>query len=75
MAAHVWAPIDDENTMLYSIDFRPDRPLTEEDLARSKQWRGIHTENVPGTDHAVRTSANDYLIDRALQASGQSTPA
>ena len=71
-AAHVWAPIDDENTMLYSIDFSPDRPLTEQDMARSKAWRGIHTENIPGTDHAIRNKANDYLIDRALQASGNS---
>ena len=71
-AAHVWAPIDDENTMLYSVDFSPDRPLTEQDMARSKAWRGIHTENIPGTDHAIRNKANDYLIDRALQASGKS---
>jgi hypothetical protein len=71
-AAHVWAPIDDENTMLYSIDFHPHHPLTDEDLKRSKTGRGIHTENLPGTDHAVRTKANDYLVDRALQASGQS---
>jgi len=71
-AAHVWAPIDDENTMLYSIDFSPSRPLTEEDLARTKAWRGIHTENIPGTDHAIRNKGNDYLIDRALQASGKS---
>ena len=71
-AAHVWAPIDDENTMLYSIDFHPHRALSEEDLARSKDGRGIHTENIPGTDHAVRNKSNDYLIDRALQASGQS---
>jgi len=71
-AAHVWAPIDDENTMLYSINFHPSRPLTDEDLSREKSWRGIHTENVPGTDHAVRNRANDYLIDRELQASGKS---
>jgi phthalate 4,5-dioxygenase len=71
-AAHVWAPIDDENTMLYSIDFSPKAPLTEQDMARSKAWRGIHTENIPGTDHAIRNRANDYLIDRALQASGKS---
>jgi nitrite reductase/ring-hydroxylating ferredoxin subunit len=71
-AAHVWAPIDDENTMLYSIDFSPEAPLTEKDMARSKAWRGIHTENIPGTDHAIRNKANDYLIDRALQASGKS---
>ena len=71
-AAHVWAPIDDENTMLYSVDFHPSRPLTEEDLARSKAGLGIHTENIPGTDHAVRKRANDYLIDRELQGSGKS---
>jgi phthalate 4,5-dioxygenase len=70
--AHVWAPIDDENTMLYSVDFHPARPLNEADLARTKAGRGIHTENIPGTDRAVRNRANDYLIDRALQASGKS---
>ena len=71
-AAHVWAPIDDENTMLYSINFHPARPLTDEDLAREKSWRGIHTENIPGSDHAIRNRDNDYLIDRELQASGRS---
>ena len=71
-AAHVWAPIDDENTMLYSVDFHPSRPLTEQDLARTKAGLGIHTENIPGADHAVRNRDNDYLIDRALQASGKS---
>jgi len=71
-AAHVWVPIDDENTMLYSINFHPYRPLTDEDLKRETSWRGIHTENEPGTDHAIRNRANDYLIDRKLQASGES---
>jgi phenylpropionate dioxygenase-like ring-hydroxylating dioxygenase large terminal subunit len=71
-AAHVWAPIDDENTMLYSIDFHPHRPFTEEELARSREGRGIHTQNIEGTDYAIRSKANDYLIDRALQGSGQS---
>lgn len=71
-AAHVWAPIDDENTMLYSINFHPTRPLTDDDLARETSWRGIHTENIPGTDMAIRSKANDYLIDRALQKSGRS---
>ena len=71
-AAHVWAPIDDENTMLYSINFHPERPLTAEDLERETAWRGIHTENIPGTDRAIQNKDNDYLIDRALQASGRS---
>jgi len=71
-AAHVWAPMDDENTMLYSVDFHPHRPLTEEDLERSQDWRGIHTENIPSTDRAIRNKDNDYLVDRDLQASGRS---
>jgi phthalate 4,5-dioxygenase len=71
-AAHVWAPIDDENTMLYSVDFQPHRPFTEAELKRSKEGLGIHTENIPGTDHAIRNRSNDYMIDRPLQASGKS---
>lgn len=70
--AHMWVPIDDNNSMLYSIDFMPDRPLTEAELARAKSGEWIHTENSPGSDHAVRNKANDYFIDRRLQASGQS---
>jgi phenylpropionate dioxygenase-like ring-hydroxylating dioxygenase large terminal subunit len=72
MAAHVWVPIDDEHTMLYSVDFNPYRPLNEEELTFAKSGTWIHTENEPGTDHAVRTVHNDYLIDRALQASSKS---
>jgi hypothetical protein len=71
-AAHVWMPIDDEHTMLYSVDFSPERPFTEEDLERSKTFHGIHTENIPGTDVATMNKGNDYMIDRDLQASGQS---
>jgi nitrite reductase/ring-hydroxylating ferredoxin subunit len=71
-AAHIWAPIDDENTMLYSVDFSPRAPLTEAEMARSKAHNGIHTENIPGTDRAIQNRDNDYLIDRALQASGKS---
>jgi hypothetical protein len=58
--------------MLYSVDFHPDRALSAADLARSKDWRGIHTENIAGTDHAIRNRHNDYLIDRVQQASGAS---
>jgi nitrite reductase/ring-hydroxylating ferredoxin subunit len=70
--AHVWVPMDDQSTMLYSVDFHPTRPLTEQELARSKEFRGIHTQNIPGSDRAVANRDNDYLIDRALQASGAS---
>ena len=71
-AAHIWMPIDDDNTMLYSTDFHPGRPLTEAEIARAGAGDWIHTENIPGTDRAVRNKANDYMIDRAAQASGRS---
>lgn len=71
-AAHVWVPIDDGQTMLYSVEFRRDRPLDKKDLATMAEGHGIHTENIPGTDVAVRNKSNDYLIDRDLQASGKS---
>ena len=48
--AHMWVPMDDGNTMLYSVDYYPDRPLEGEVLERSKNWLHIHTENHPGTD-------------------------
>ncbi len=71
-AAHVWVPIDDDNTMLYSADYWVDHPLSEDDLRRTTDYNGIHTENIPGTDRAVQNKNNDYLIDRELQASGES---
>ena len=71
-AAHMWVPIDDERTMLYSVDFRSDRPLNEAELARAKSGEWIHTENIEGSDHALRNKSNDYLIDRLKQASGVS---
>ena len=64
--------MDDENTMLYSVDFVPNRPMTDEEMKRSKDYRGIHTENIPGTDRAIANKDNDYLIDRGLQAGGSS---
>lgn len=71
-AAHMWVPMDDENTMLYSVDFNPVRPLNSEEIANVEGGEWIHTENQPGTDIAIRNKDNDYLIDRALQASGKS---
>jgi phthalate 4,5-dioxygenase oxygenase subunit len=70
--AHCWVPVDDHHTMLYSVDFRPDQPLTDDDLELSRHFRHIHSEMIPGTDHTVANKANNYLIDREVQASGAS---
>jgi len=69
--AHMWVPMDDENTMLYSVDCFPNG-VNEALLERSKAFGHIHTENIPGTDRAIQNRDNDYMIDRAVQASGRS---
>jgi phthalate 4,5-dioxygenase len=72
IGAHMWVPIDDENTMLYSIEYMPNKPLEAGELERARSGSGIHTQNLPGTDFAVLNRSNDYMIDRALQSSGKS---
>ena len=70
--AHAWVPIDDENCMLWTIDYHPERPLQEEELREAQSWVGIHAETLPGSDRAVLNKDNDYGIDRVRQARGDS---
>jgi hypothetical protein len=70
--AHMWVPIDDENCMIWSIEYRPDRPLSDAELDRSYDFRYIHAENLPGSDRCVLNRDNDYGVDRTLQKSGRS---
>ena len=72
LGSHVWVPIDDENTMLYSCDYNPDRPFTQAELDYCASGLYTHTKNIPGTDRPIWNRDNDYLIDRALQRSGDS---
>ena len=72
IGAHAWVPLDDETTMNWCIEYLPDRPLTDADLATSKTWHNIHAEILPGSDRAALNRDNDYGIDRALQRSGGS---
>jgi phenylpropionate dioxygenase-like ring-hydroxylating dioxygenase large terminal subunit len=71
IGAHAWVPIDDENCMLYSWEWHPERPLTDEEIEPCKTWGSIHAETFPGSDRTVLNQGNDYLIDRELQRSGQ----
>ncbi|OFZ97361.1 MAG: hypothetical protein A3H35_20035 [Betaproteobacteria bacterium RIFCSPLOWO2_02_FULL_62_17] len=67
-----WVPVDDANCMLWGVEYHPRRALTEEEMAWSKSFHYIHVETVPGTLRPLRNRDNDYLVDRKLQASGQS---
>jgi phthalate 4,5-dioxygenase len=65
-------PIDDERMMGFTVTWHPDRPLSEAERAQIESWTGVHTEVDPTTFKPLRNRDNDYLIDRAVQRSGQS---
>jgi phenylpropionate dioxygenase-like ring-hydroxylating dioxygenase large terminal subunit len=66
-------PIDDEQMWGYTVTWRPDRPLSSEDVARIESWTGIYAEVDPRTYLPIANKANDYLIDRAQQRSDSFT--
>ncbi|HVR78384.1 MAG TPA: Rieske 2Fe-2S domain-containing protein [Acidimicrobiia bacterium] len=68
---HFWVPIDDENCWVYSYDYHPTRPLTEEELAAMRSGHGIHCEYVSGTYRPLQNKDNDYLMDREAQKGGE----
>src|SRR5262245_56136289 len=63
----VAVPVDDENMVGFTIAWRPEAPLSADDVARIESWTGVHTEVDPRTFQPVRNKANDYLIDRQAQ--------
>ena len=75
LGGHVWVPIDDENCWAWSINYRPDKPLSKQERADMDAGHGIHVlyENRSESDeHPIswRPRANrdnDYLIDRKAQ--------
>ena len=67
LGGHIWVPIDDESCWAWSINFLPDRPLPEDELAAMREGLGIHFKPVPGTFYPLANPGNDWLIDRRAQ--------
>jgi phthalate 4,5-dioxygenase oxygenase subunit len=67
LAGHVWVPIDDHTCWAWSMNFRPDRPLGEEERHEMEAGKGIHCEYEPGSFRTKANKDNDYLIDRQAQ--------
>ncbi len=70
LGGHVWVPIDDENCWAWSINFHPDKPLSDEERAEMAAGKGIHVryEDVQPLTYRPRANKdNDYLIDRQAQ--------
>jgi phthalate 4,5-dioxygenase len=69
---HAWVPIDDTNTWTYNIEWRSDRPFTEDEIEHMRSNRGPHA---PSDENFVpyANKRNDYLIDRKLQRTSSYT--
>lgn len=77
LGGHVWVPIDDENCWAWSINFRPNEPLSTQEHEHLAEGKGIHCEYEPGaaipggTFRPKQNKSNDYLIDRVAQKEGR----
>jgi len=67
---HFWVPIDDENCWAWSFDYRPDRELTEAEVAAMRDGKGIHVK-VDENYVPLANKDNDFLIDREAQKAGR----
>jgi phthalate 4,5-dioxygenase oxygenase subunit len=63
---YTWVPIDDENCWIYTYAWNPDRPLTEDEVAKFKGGHGVIAE-VDERYVPIRNRSNEYLIDREHQ--------
>jgi hypothetical protein len=69
--AHAWVPIDDENCWTWTFTYHPTRPLSDMEIDVMRKGGGIHVQLVPGTFRPIINKDNDYLMDRAAQARGE----
>ena len=67
LGGHVWVPVDDHHCWAWSVNFRPDRHLSDEERAAMQAGKGIHNEYEPGSWRTKANKDNDYLIDRVAQ--------
>jgi phthalate 4,5-dioxygenase len=71
LGGHVWVPADDDNCWAWSINYRPDQPLSAEERADMDAGHGIHVLYEQGEQAILwrprANKDNDYLIDRKAQ--------
>jgi len=60
-------PVGDLNMVGFTVTWRPDRPLSENDIRTIESWTGAYAEVDPKTFEPIASRANDYLLDRAKQ--------
>ena len=70
---HCYVPIDDEHTSVLGYFFHAERPLTEEEASIPARGLNAVPRIDPNTLLPVANRGNDYLIDRAVQRTGNYT--
>jgi phthalate 4,5-dioxygenase len=73
---NIWQPMDDEHTLVWSIEYHGGRPLTQEERARLGSGQYAHygpddllpASSEPGGRWRSKANrSNDFLIDREMQ--------
>lgn len=68
LGGHIWVPVDDHSCWAWSINWQPDRPLSQEELGAMKAGMGIHVEyEAPGSFVPAANRENGYQMDRVAQ--------
>jgi phthalate 4,5-dioxygenase oxygenase subunit len=67
-----WVPQDDESCIVWAVEYHPEKPVAETGMEWSLGYNYTHVETLPGSIRPLRNRDNDYLVDRDLQASGNS---
>ena len=76
LRVNIWQPVDDENTLVWRIDYHPVRPLSNAELDNFRSGQFAHvspaefqppTSASGGRWRPVASKENDYLIDRDAQ--------
>ncbi len=68
LAGHVWVPIDDHSCWAWSINFHPDKPLSQEERRLMTEGKGIHvTYESADSFRPAANKDNEYQLDRLAQ--------
>lgn len=73
IGAHAFVPKNDHEVWVWSVDYHPQRALTQGEILHFRKGGGIHSEVDPDTFVPVRNSSNRYLQSPYLQNMGSMT--
>lgn len=67
LAGHIFVPVDDYNCWVWSVNFHPDKALSDQERKELEKGKGIHVEYEEGSFRPKANKDNNYLIDRKAQ--------